>query len=92
MTIFQIMFGVFVAFWLTGIALGVGLTMSVRKKTDPAWSSYLFPILFSWAFVGWLAGGLVSMLYSKALDIELAITSWTSSSRKDGKSTISDWD
>lgn len=56
-----IFFQFLAALWLVGSAFGLGLYRSRRNKQEryPVYG-YIWVTLFSWAFVGWLAGELLA--------------------------------
>jgi hypothetical protein len=50
------------AIWLCGSALSVGLVISRRKKKMPAtWVLFVWGVVLSWAFVGWIVGEMMAL-------------------------------
>ncbi len=58
---YSVFFQFLAALWLTGSSLALGLYRSRRNKQEryPIYG-YIWVALFSWAFVGWLAGELLA--------------------------------
>lgn len=53
----SIFFQVFAALWLVGGAIAIGLYQAIRNR----WQGillvgYIYAIVFSWIYVGWIAG------------------------------------
>ena len=59
---------VLAALWLVGSALGLGLYQSRKASLErfPLFG-YVWVAVFSWAFVGWLAGELMAYSYKANL-------------------------
>jgi hypothetical protein len=67
MTILGTFLTVFTSMWLIGSAFAVGIVTSRRNKRETsAWPGFLWAVVFSWAFVGWMAGEFIAMAFQTA--------------------------
>ena len=70
MNFMSIFFSVLAAFWLVGAALGTGYYLSRRDRAkSSALSGIIWSLVFSWAFVGWVAGELAALALKNLVSI-----------------------
>ena len=63
------------ALWLVGSALALGLYISRRNRCQGGFLiGYAWSLIFSWAFVGWIAGELIALAFKTTADSHLAMS------------------
>jgi hypothetical protein len=58
MQLFQLILAIVLSLWIIGSAVAVGLFLALRQKSGASTAvGIVWALVFSWAFVGWMAGG-----------------------------------